>query len=85
MNTKLSIDYEMDDLLKLPGDELIPLQYNHMVDKIMCSQLCPCSESDQDLWEGYGDEFLRSYGRTTNLASLSDEESQDYVDNGENA
>ena len=25
MNTKLSIDYEMDDLLKLPGEELIPL------------------------------------------------------------
>ena len=56
-----------------------------MVDKIMCSKLCPCPESARELWEGYGDSFLRTYNRATGIDALSADEAQDYQNNGEMA
>jgi hypothetical protein len=56
-----------------------------MVDKIMCSKLCPCPLANQQLWVDYGDEFLRKHSRVSSYDSLTVEEALDYDTNGENA
>ena len=73
----------MEDQASIIGDELVSQEYFQMVDKIMCSKICPCPQSSQSLWKGYGDEFLRKYNRTPSYTSLTTDEALDYDENAE--
>ena len=83
LDQKLIGDIDMEDQASIIGDELVSQEYFQMVDKIMCSKICPCPQSSQSLWKGYGDEFLRKYNRTSSYTSLTTDEALDYDENAE--
>ena len=48
---------------------LLKDEYSLAVDRQVCTSQCPCPLGDKGankaLWEGYGDDFLRTFNRTS--------------------
>jgi len=55
--------------------------YQNAVDKIMCSELCPCeigpNSSNKKLWRWLGHSVLRFYGRASDKKIMTEEERLD--------
>jgi len=51
--------------------------YGDIVDRLMCTALCPCDDGDGDtiaLWEEYGVDYLRVRGRVYGIEDMTEEE-----------
>ena len=70
---------------------MLTTEYNLAVDKVLCSNQCPCpkgtSGKNQQMWDGYGNDFLRQHSRTvsgeSNLTSSEQDLWRQYGDDAD--
>ena len=60
----------------------IRVAYTNAIDKVMCSDLCPCAKgagnSNTELWGAIDTKVLRRYARAANRGQMTSKENQDY-------
>lgn len=61
------------------------MEYTSLIDKIMCSKICPCPEYAKQKVILRGDHFLRKYNRSISIDYMSEEEQLDFQENEENS
>jgi len=53
-------------------------EYVAAIDKSVCSYECPCpkgaNDANEDLWTGYGNDYVRQYNRTTSTSNMTTSE-----------
>lgn len=56
---------------KLTGAQQVEMEYTSLIDKIMCTQICPCKESVREKIIKRGDDSLRLYNRSISIDYMS--------------
>jgi hypothetical protein len=57
-------------------EQLLQDQYLKLIDRTMCSDICPCNDDYQTKWLGVADDYLRKYTRANVLTPT---ETADYA------
>jgi hypothetical protein len=60
----------------------IQTEYTKLVDRNMCSVVCPCPLDVSDTWTSIPQEKLRSYGRIALWSQATEEEAREVIEKG---